>query len=60
VHGRWPSPSSGALYEGRDLALTTDFRDLLAELLARHLGAGDPHASSLATVTASAPGVLRA
>ena len=41
VHGRWPGLSEGALYEGRDLALTTDFRDLLAELLERHLGARD-------------------
>jgi uncharacterized protein (DUF1501 family) len=41
VHGRWPGLSSGSLYEGRDLALTTDFRDLLAELLAGHLGAAD-------------------
>ena len=26
------------LYEGRDLDLTTDFRDVLGELVARHLG----------------------
>jgi uncharacterized protein (DUF1501 family) len=41
VHGRWPGLGSGALYEGRDLAVTTDFRDLLGELLSRHLGARD-------------------
>ncbi len=39
VHGRWPGLGDHQLHEGRDLALTTDFRDLLAELLARHLGA---------------------
>jgi uncharacterized protein (DUF1501 family) len=39
VHGRWPGLSPERLYEGRDLAITTDFRDLLGELLARHLGA---------------------
>jgi len=39
VHGRWPGLGSHQLYEGRDLALTTDFRDLLAELLAKHLEA---------------------
>lgn len=62
VHGRWPGLAADRLYEGRDLALTTDFRDLLAELLARHLGAPDlsrvfpGHA-----VTASKfPGVMRA
>jgi len=41
VHGRWPGLSSDKLYEGRDLALTTDFRDLLGELLTRHLGVKD-------------------
>ena len=28
------------LHEHRDLALTTDFRDVLGELVARHLGNG--------------------
>jgi len=41
VHGRWPGLEPGALYEGRDLALTTDFRDLLGEVLIRHTGARD-------------------
>ena len=41
VHGRWPGLRAQDLYEGRDLAVTTDFRDLLGELLARHLGARD-------------------
>jgi uncharacterized protein (DUF1501 family) len=41
VHGRWPGLRPSDLYEGRDLAVTTDFRDLLGELLARHLGASD-------------------
>jgi uncharacterized protein (DUF1501 family) len=41
VHGRWPGLAPGNLYEGRDLAVTTDFRDLLGELLTRHLGATD-------------------
>ena len=38
--GRWPGLRREDLHEGRDLAVTTDFRDLFAELLARHLGAG--------------------
>ena len=41
VHGRWPGLAPDRLYEGRDLAITTDFRDLLGEVLARHLGARD-------------------
>ena len=39
VHGRWPGLRAGDLYEGRDLAVTTDFRDVLAEVLTAHLGA---------------------
>ena len=31
-------PRAEQLYEGRDLALTTDFRDVLGELVATHLG----------------------
>jgi uncharacterized protein (DUF1501 family) len=38
VHGRWPGLAPEHLYEGRDLALTTDFRDLFAEVAVRHLG----------------------
>jgi len=41
VHGRWPGLAPDELYEGRDLAITTDFRDLLGELLVRHMGAKD-------------------
>jgi uncharacterized protein (DUF1501 family) len=39
IHGRWPGLREDQLYEGRDLAVTTDFRDLLAEVLSAHLGA---------------------
>jgi uncharacterized protein (DUF1501 family) len=38
VLGRWPGLRSPDLFEGRDLAVTTDFRAVLGELLARHLG----------------------
>src|SRR6266571_5635027 len=34
VYGRWPGLSEGQLYEGRDLAVTTDFRQVLSEALA--------------------------
>lgn len=62
VHGRWPGLSAGALHEGRDLALTTDFRDLLAELLAGHLGARDLARVFPGHPTGGSkyPGVLRA
>ena len=39
VHGRWPGLEPEQLYEGRDLALTTDFRSVFAEVAAKHLGA---------------------
>ena len=37
VYGRWPGLAPEQLYEGRDLAITTDFRDVLGELVSRHL-----------------------
>jgi uncharacterized protein (DUF1501 family) len=36
VYGKWPGLTS--LHDDRDLAVTTDFRDVFGELLARHLG----------------------
>ena len=41
VLGEWPGLESSALHEGRDLAVTTDFRAVLAPLLQAHLGLGD-------------------
>jgi uncharacterized protein (DUF1501 family) len=38
IYGEWPGLEPEQLYERRDLALTTDFRDVLGELVARHLG----------------------
>jgi uncharacterized protein (DUF1501 family) len=38
VYGRWPGMQPHQLYEGRDLALTTDFRDVLGELVSKHSG----------------------
>lgn len=41
VYGDWPGLAPEQLYEGRDLAVTTDFRDVLGEIVATHLGARD-------------------
>ena len=41
VLGRWPGLDPAQRFEGRDVAVTTDFRDLFAEVLARHLSAPD-------------------
>jgi uncharacterized protein (DUF1501 family) len=40
VYGKWPGLSSQQLYENRDLAITTDFRDVFGELLTKQLGVG--------------------
>ncbi len=42
VYGQWPGLQQEQLYEGRDLALTTDFRDIFAEVIVRHMGLRDP------------------
>jgi uncharacterized protein (DUF1501 family) len=41
VYGKWPGLADHQLNEGRDLALTTDFRSVIGEVLARHIGAKD-------------------
>jgi uncharacterized protein (DUF1501 family) len=38
VYGEWPGLKSDQLYEGRDLALTTDFRNVFGEVATKHLG----------------------
>jgi uncharacterized protein (DUF1501 family) len=38
VYGRWPGLDQSQLYEGRDLALTTDFRQVIGEAVFRHMG----------------------
>jgi uncharacterized protein (DUF1501 family) len=41
VYGRWPGLDQSQLYEGRDLAVTTDFRLVLSEVVSRYLGNKD-------------------
>ncbi|MGA8596408.1 MAG: DUF1501 domain-containing protein [Bryobacteraceae bacterium] len=38
VYGNWPGLEQEQLYEGRDLALTTDFRTVLSELVRKQMG----------------------
>ena len=58
--GRWPGLAREQLYEGRDLAVTTDFRDLFAEVAVRHLGVpvAAPLFPGFAANPAEYPGVL--
>ena len=41
MYGRWPGLQPEHLYEGRDLAITTDFRQVLSEAVYGHLGNKD-------------------
>ena len=41
VYGKWPGLAAGQRYDGRDLAVTTDFRDVFGEIVVRHLGLTD-------------------
>jgi uncharacterized protein (DUF1501 family) len=44
VYGRWPGLAGDKRYDGRDLAVTTDFRDVFGEIVVRHLGLDNPGA----------------
>lgn len=39
VYGRWPGLNEAQRFEGRDLAVTTDFREVFSDVVAGHLGA---------------------
>jgi uncharacterized protein (DUF1501 family) len=52
VLGEWPGLDTAALADGRDLAVRTDFRQVLAPVLQRHLGLSD---AGLAQVLPEAP-----
>ena len=41
IYGTWPGLEREQRYEGRDLAITTDFRDVFSQALRGHLGATD-------------------
>lgn len=41
VYGEWPGLATEQLYQKRDLAITTDFRDVISTVLAKHLHLND-------------------
>jgi uncharacterized protein (DUF1501 family) len=59
VAGKWPGLEPEQRFEGRDLAVTTDFRDLFAEVSAHSLGARD-FSRIFPSYTPRFPGVMRA
>ena len=59
VYGRWPGLRREQLFEGRDLAVTTDFRSLFTEVAVRHLGApAAPLFPGFRAPASAYPGVL--
>lgn len=47
VYGNWTGLGNGQLYQNSDLAVTTDYRRVLSEILARRLGRSTPHLNSI-------------
>jgi uncharacterized protein (DUF1501 family) len=37
IHGTWPTLATSQLHEGRDLAVTSDFRDVISNIISSHL-----------------------
>jgi uncharacterized protein (DUF1501 family) len=62
VYGNWPGLADHQLNEGRDLALTTDFRSVLGEVLVKHVGVTDLKAvfPGFDTSARRFPGLIRA
>jgi uncharacterized protein (DUF1501 family) len=57
IHGRWPGLSKPELYQERDLAVTTDFRDAFAEVARAQLGV-DPTVLFPGYAPGPGPGVV--
>jgi len=60
VLGRWPGLAPDRRHDGRDLAVTTDFRDVFAEVAVRHLGLANTSAvfPRYEVMPANFPGLL--
>jgi len=63
IYGRWPGLSTDELYQERDLAVTTDFRDPLATILTSHMGLQDAQMTKVfpgcPTSNGHAAGIIR-
>ena len=58
VYGQWPGLSAQALYQKRDLAVTTDFRSVLGAVLAKHMGVDAPAVAKIFPGQPAAPDSL--
>jgi uncharacterized protein (DUF1501 family) len=61
IHGKWPGLGERHRFEGRDLAVTTDFRDVFTEIVAGHMGTSRDALSRIfpGYAASSRPGVIR-
>jgi uncharacterized protein (DUF1501 family) len=59
MHGKWPGLENDALDVGADLAITTDYRDVLAEVLVRRMKLADA-ASVFPSHDIAMPGLIAA
>ncbi len=60
IHGRWPGLDAASLYEKRDLAVTTDFRSVIAAVLAGHMKLAPAQIARVLPAAPSAdPGLMR-
>ncbi|NEP28047.1 MAG: hypothetical protein F6K49_41085, partial [Moorea sp. SIO3I6] len=47
VYGEWPGLAESQLYEQRDLAVTTDFREVLMPVLREHMEIGNSNLAQI-------------
>jgi uncharacterized protein (DUF1501 family) len=59
VYGNWPGLREDQRHDGRDLKVTTDFRDVFGEIVVRHLGANDKLAAQVFPGYGVQPGRFR-
>ena len=59
VYGKWPGLKAEQRFEGRDLAVTTDFRDVFSEVVVTHLGASTETAARVFPGYAVRPSAFR-
>jgi uncharacterized protein (DUF1501 family) len=55
IYGRWPGLAPEQRHDGRDLAITTDFRAVFSEVVRGHLGLADTRTVFPGFVAAAAP-----
>jgi uncharacterized protein (DUF1501 family) len=58
IHGAWPGLDDSALHQQRDLAITTDFRTVLAQICERHLRLPDARLDAVFPAMPKATGSL--